>query len=238
MKNLNNTVIKVLTREHGKEVIKWWKEQGVQTYYKGNEDNWFYGIINEKFDAYTLKQVQAAKAKIIELPEFNSQDLIGRKVRGFKFDSGTDGVYWCDIMQKYVGKIGTIIATKDTHFLVNFGDKDEWEYPQSLIEDYLVDEGTNVETSEQNVETSKIIDLSNVEGVEMMVKDQKDETPQKIRIKATINGRFIDFIGNAWYYAEHIKPVPKYTMEELEKIVAQLIKEATELNIKEVNNER
>ncbi len=54
----NNCVIEVLTREHGKEVIKWWKEQGITTRLEGNcskaendECRW-YGIIDGTFDNY------------------------------------------------------------------------------------------------------------------------------------------------------------------------------------------
>jgi hypothetical protein len=65
----NNTVIKVKNIEHGAEVIQWWKDQGVDTCsYLGSDSNFYYGLINNKFAYYTLKEVQVAKARIIELP--------------------------------------------------------------------------------------------------------------------------------------------------------------------------
>ena len=73
--NYNNTVIKVLNKEHGKKVIQWWKDQGVNTeYYTGSfseENNNFaiyYGIINGRFYNCTIEDVNRFKLKIIELP--------------------------------------------------------------------------------------------------------------------------------------------------------------------------
>ena len=68
---MNNTVIKVLNKKHGKEVIKYWKSLGVDTENKrGNSSIPFiyYGLINKKFENYSLNQVKEANAKIIELP--------------------------------------------------------------------------------------------------------------------------------------------------------------------------
>lgn len=65
----NNTVIKVKNPEHGAKVVKWWKDQGVNTKnYVGNYDGRYYGIIDNNFVCYTLAQVQSANATIIELP--------------------------------------------------------------------------------------------------------------------------------------------------------------------------
>lgn len=86
MKHLNNTVIKVLTREHGAKVIEWWKQQGVETDLKGSvneEDDCsiiYYGFINYNFDNYSLKDVQEANAKIIELPTEEEIPMLGKGV--------------------------------------------------------------------------------------------------------------------------------------------------------------
>jgi len=73
---MNNTVIKVLTKEHGKRVINWFKSQGIDT---GSctgticESEGFnciyYGVINGNFINYYIEQVLKNNAKIIELPE-------------------------------------------------------------------------------------------------------------------------------------------------------------------------
>jgi len=65
----NNTVIRVINKEHGAKVIQWWKDQGVYTSsYIGSDFGFYYGLINNSFSYYTLKDVQAANARIIELP--------------------------------------------------------------------------------------------------------------------------------------------------------------------------
>lgn len=74
MQHLNNTVIKVLNKEHGKQVIEWWKSQGVKTNLEGSvgeEGNYksiYYGFINNYFSCFTLSSIEIFNAKIIELP--------------------------------------------------------------------------------------------------------------------------------------------------------------------------
>lgn len=73
--NYNNTVIKVLNKEHGKKVMDWWRNQGVNTEgYTGTlteEDNHhaiYYGIINGKFNNCCIEDIIPYKLKVIELP--------------------------------------------------------------------------------------------------------------------------------------------------------------------------
>lgn len=75
MENLDNTVIEVLTKEHGEKVIAWWKKQGIDTKFKvgdctkeNHDDNRYYGIINGIFDHWIIEQLNYYNAKIIELP--------------------------------------------------------------------------------------------------------------------------------------------------------------------------
>ena len=75
MENLDNTVIEVLTEEHGKKVIAWWKKQGIDTALKtgnctkeGNDYDRCYGIIDGYFANYSIGEAIAHNAKIIELP--------------------------------------------------------------------------------------------------------------------------------------------------------------------------
>jgi len=77
--SLNNTVIEVLTFEHGAKVIEWWKKQGINTYdYDGScckedaDSCRYYGVINGSFGNYSLKAVKAHNAKIITLPKEKS----------------------------------------------------------------------------------------------------------------------------------------------------------------------
>jgi hypothetical protein len=135
------------------------------------------------------------------------KNYVGRKIRGFRFENRTDNILWFDEMQDVIAEIGKIVEHEDKWVYVEFKDN-SFCYPISLIEPQLIEE-----------ESPEIIDLSNVKGVKMMVKDQRDDTPRKVIIKATVNNRFIDWCGNAWYYAEPIPQLPKYTHAELvEKI--------------------
>ena len=91
---VNNTVIKCLTPEHGKEIIQWFKSQGVDTreytgkYYENNSYYFiYYGVINNHFDNYSIDQVKEANAKIIELPrdEFDITTNDGRLAYAKKY---------------------------------------------------------------------------------------------------------------------------------------------------------
>ena len=130
------------------------------------------------------------------------KNYVGRKIRGFMFKDVKDVATFASSMEKCIGKVGEIISETRETVMVRFK-HDSWHYPISLIEPHLIEE------------TPEIIDLSNIKGVEMMVKDQRDDTPRKVIIKATVNNRFIDWCGNAWYYAEPIPQLPKYTHAEL-----------------------
>lgn len=77
---MENSVIKVLNRRHGLKVLNYFDLQGVDTAnFWGNcteESNGiaiYYGVINDKFSNYTLEEVKAYNAKIIELPIENSR---------------------------------------------------------------------------------------------------------------------------------------------------------------------
>jgi len=72
---MKNQVIKNLTHEMGKEIIKYWENLKVETYGYGGvlcesdgDGDIYYGVINGYFDNYSLKAVQQANATIIELP--------------------------------------------------------------------------------------------------------------------------------------------------------------------------
>lgn len=72
----DNCVIKALNKEHGKKVIQWWKDQGVNTRdYVGSQtaethgDYYYYGLANGYFDNFRLSWVENQNLKIIEPPE-------------------------------------------------------------------------------------------------------------------------------------------------------------------------
>jgi hypothetical protein len=130
------------------------------------------------------------------------KNYVGRKIRGFKFEDGTDGVDWMESKKKHIGREGLIISSLNGFANVEF-DYETWLYPLSLIEPHLIEE-----------ETPEIIDLSNVDGVEMMVSDDY-EYWVKAKVIAKLVDAYIDNHANVWYYAEPIPQIPKYTHAEL-----------------------
>lgn len=57
---------------------------------------------------------------------------VGDKVRGFKFDSGIDGVGYDAEMDDYVDEAGVVVDVYTDSFVVLFPDSLEWMYPTSL----------------------------------------------------------------------------------------------------------
>ena len=77
---MKNQVIEALDRVHGGRVIEYWKSKGINTMGMDGDctrenkyDNRYYGVINDKFDCYTMSSVIKHKAEIIELPIENSR---------------------------------------------------------------------------------------------------------------------------------------------------------------------
>ena len=73
---MENQVIEVLNKEHGKKVIEYWKSKGVDTgdvfggCNKADNDLFrYYGLINNYFSGYSIEYCKSFNAEIIELPE-------------------------------------------------------------------------------------------------------------------------------------------------------------------------
>ena len=82
---INNTVIKVLNPDHGKQVISWFKSHGarvgnrtVECCESNNDRNIYYGVINGIFDNYPLLYFINKDVEIVELPieEIKTKDMI------------------------------------------------------------------------------------------------------------------------------------------------------------------
>ena len=68
--DLNNTVIKVLNREHGEKVIAFYKKNGYNTsVFHGHNIGFHYGVLNNNFSWYTNTDMERLPLKVIELPE-------------------------------------------------------------------------------------------------------------------------------------------------------------------------
>ena len=68
------------------------------------------------------------------------KNLIGKKVRGFKFDS-RDHCVWFVTLEDYIGRVGVIDQYLDmvNVFIVKYGE-DCLLYPAELIEQHIVDD--------------------------------------------------------------------------------------------------
>ena len=76
---MKNQVIEALNRAYGSRVIEYWQSKGVDTRgmcgsftKEDGESARYYGVINDRFDCYSISFVRKHKAEIIELPEENS----------------------------------------------------------------------------------------------------------------------------------------------------------------------
>ena len=168
-----------------------------------------------------------------------NQSLIGKKVRGFKFDDKGNDCGYNSRMDDYIGQVGEIYSVGINYCAVEFAN-DCWNYPSSLIHKHLVEEET---TSPQklfnylseelgvivlvsqihdierivlgNQPSPQIIDLSNVEGVDMMVSCGSLNWSTRT-VVAKVTRRYIDSDGESWNFAKPIE-VKKVTMQEVEE---------------------
>jgi hypothetical protein len=78
------------------------------------------------------------------------EELIGKKILGFKFKSGTGSVSYNYIMDTYIDKPATILY-KDNDgygYVVRFDDESiagKWNYPYPELLDHLVEEERSIE---------------------------------------------------------------------------------------------
>jgi hypothetical protein len=137
------------------------------------------------------------------------KNYVGRKCKGFSFESGIDGVEWDNFKEKYIGEIGVIIEQNDFDVAIEFKDSYCFLSPISLIEEHLIPE------------TPEIPQLG--EGVEMEVSDYGIDWCKRKVVGLLPNGSFlttsIDTCVATWQYARPLPEVKKYTKEELVKIL-------------------
>jgi hypothetical protein len=134
------------------------------------------------------------------------KNYVGRKCKGFRFESGTDGMKWHRHKEKHIGEIGEITNQFKDYVKIDFSGN-FWHYPISLIEPHLI------------LETPQIPKLG--EGVEMEVSIDGINWCEMKVIAQRHDGLYITGHDNLWVwkYARPIQEVKKYTKEELVKIV-------------------
>lgn len=90
------------------------------------------------------------KTKNFKIENKTMENLIGKKVYGFKFDS-VRNVAYAPEMDSYIGKIGVVETySKGDFYRVNFGDI-SWMYPEELVGNYLVKNQQNFDENIDNV---------------------------------------------------------------------------------------
>jgi hypothetical protein len=125
----------------------------------------------------------------------NPQELIGRKVRGFKFEPNKN-VGYSILLDCKIGKIGVIKKINDSNVArVLFEDKNIYYYPADQIEAHLVDKEIPI--------------LS--DGVMMLVSDDEEDWQteyvfgQRKGIYLVWNNS-IDTSCSTWRYAKPLEP--------------------------------
>jgi hypothetical protein len=154
------------------------------------------------------------------------ENYVGRKCKGFSFESETDGIEWSPMMEHHIGEIGEITIQYKNSALVQF-EGYNWDYPISLIEQHLIeDEIFGRPTVVDNGEKLDIQGIASIpeipqlgEGVEMEVSNDDITWRTRNIIAQMQDGWYIINDGTIWKYARPIQEVKKYTKEELVKIV-------------------
>lgn len=125
---MNNKVIKVLDREHGRRVIEFWKKKYCDTIdLEGRAIGCYYGIIDGYFDIWTIDEVKQNNAEIIELPEEKTYPRV--------MLVSDDNINWDNQRVVFMEKCGGFLAWKDAETLEeaeNETDTIFWEYAKEL----------------------------------------------------------------------------------------------------------
>jgi hypothetical protein len=128
------------------------------------------------------------------------KNYIGKKIRGFRFESEMDDLLFNRGMRKNIGEIGEIIVQHESSVKIQF-EKEFWYYPISLVDEHLVEE------------TPEIPQLG--EGVLMQISDTGKKWSEAYIIAKLADGRFLDKNRLPWQYARPVSQLPKYTYAEL-----------------------
>ena len=99
---MNNKVIKVLDKEHGKKVIEFWKKYCDTGELAGIIIGGCYGIINGEFDIWTTYEIRKNNAEIIELPEEKAYPRV--------MLVSDDGINWDTRRVVFMEKCGGFLA--------------------------------------------------------------------------------------------------------------------------------
>jgi hypothetical protein len=142
----------------------------------------------------------------------NTNKLIGKKVKGFKFDDGMHkGLEYVSDMNRQIGKIGKIIAYRnsDNSYHVEFED-DYWFYPAELIEQHLVEE---TPLDDLPIIGDGVLMEVSVDGITWDARNVIGMTKEN-KIIAHVDGGMLSY--GFWKHARPITPKTKITRKEFE----------------------
>lgn len=152
------------------------------------------------------------------MTEEKAKSLIGRKVRGFKFEDNTDGVGYPNKMDWYIDRIGVIDSFFKEgcvqEFFVDFED-DGWWYPASLIEAHLEEE----EPTSEEIRDS----LKYEHPYKLEIEDLETDTSEIEQLKAE-NAEFLELLK---MHVENRKGAYKF-MNNIEKELHEKTKQTLE----------
>lgn len=107
-----------------------------------------------------------------------NKKLIGKKVKGFRFDGAKYRCGYSSLMDNNIGIIGTIREyEKSTNvYVVNF-EKDNWNYPAELIEQHLVEEPPFDEKAYLEKSNKQSLNDAVLDGIKELVNEPKEQNP-------------------------------------------------------------
>lgn len=124
---MNNKVIKVLDREHGKKVIEFWKQYCEIKGLLCTDVGHYYGLIDGEFNSWTIDEVKKYNTQIIELPEEKSYPRV--------MLVSDDNINWDKRRVVFMEKCGGFLAWVDAKTLEeaeNITDTFFWKYAKEI----------------------------------------------------------------------------------------------------------
>ena len=161
---MKNQVIEALDRAHGSKVIEYWKSQGIDTLLMEgfntkslNTKNRYYGVINNRFNCYTIEFVNEHNAKIIELPtEYPKEE---KPFPGVMLVSD-DGNSWHRrvVFMKRCGRYISWINAETIEESENIYKTTSWRYAKELTEKVEITKSQIADKFGIQIDLIKIVD--------------------------------------------------------------------------------
>ena len=157
--NTENIVIKVLNKEHGKQVIEYFKSQGVDTKgLYGIDVGYYYGVIDGKFTEVKNLNERNEDVEVIKLPkEYNKSFPRIMMVSDYPINEDNPGqrrvvfMYKCE---KYLAwtDVETFDKAEKEYYV------DNWDYAKDLSEEITI---TKSDLMEKEAEIRRIFNIDN-----------------------------------------------------------------------------